>query len=162
MQVFWQSTWKGGLDTDSAGVSGYAHVPPRLADGRPSALIDPGSVGNLCGDVWARGVARAAALNQQSPSFERRPRPLRVCGVGQGTQSCEFDCKLPIAFKQLDGSTVSLGHITTPTVGDSELPGLLGLTALRKNRAILDFNKMTLHLFRPRRLRHPVVFAARN
>jgi len=36
------------------------HSQTRLADGRPSLLIDPGSVGNLCGENWARSVAAAA------------------------------------------------------------------------------------------------------
>ena len=72
-----------------------------------------------------------------------------MSGVGQGTQACNYDCKLPVAFKQLDGRTVSMGFITTPTVQSSELPGLLGLTALRKNRAILDFQKMELYLCGP-------------
>ena len=138
-------------DDDDGGstIAPLFYVQTRLADGRPSLLIDPGSVGTFSGDAGAKGVAQAATNNHQTPLYERRPIPLRVSGVGQGTQSCEFDCKLPIAFKQLDGSTVSLGHITMPTVGDSELPGLLGLTALRKNRAVLDFDNMTLHFCGP-------------
>jgi hypothetical protein len=36
------------------------HIQTRLADGRPSIIIDPGSVGNLCGDKWAREVAKTA------------------------------------------------------------------------------------------------------
>jgi hypothetical protein len=133
----------------STEVAPLFHVQTRLADGRPSLLIDPGSVGNLSGDLWAKGVAQAAARRGYVPSYERRPRPLKVSGVGQGTQACNYDCKLPVAFKQLNGSTVSMGHITTPTVQGSELPGLLGLTALRKNRAILDFQKMELYFCGP-------------
>jgi len=136
-------------DGTSITVAPLFHVQTRLADGHPSLLIDPGSVGNLSGDAWAKGVAQAAARNGQTPSYERRPRPLRVSGVGQGTQACNFDCKLPVAFKQLDGTTVSMGHITTPTVNGSELPGLLGLTALRKNRAILDLHNMELYFGGP-------------
>ena len=130
-------------------ITSLFHVQTRLADGRPSLLIDPGSVGNLSGDAWAKGVAQAAARNGHTPSYEKRPRPLRVSGVGQGTQACNYDCKLPVAFKQLDGRTVSMGFITTPTVQSSELPGLLGLTALRKNRAVLDFQKMELYFAGP-------------
>ena len=64
---------------------------------------------------------------------------------------CHYDCKLPIAFKQANGSTtqVSLGHITTPSVSNSELPGLLGLQALRHNRAILDMNTLKLYFLGP-------------
>ena len=37
----------------------------------------------------------------------------------------------------------------TPTVSKSDLPGLLGLAALTKNRGILDFNTMELHFCGP-------------
>jgi hypothetical protein len=131
-----------------------------LADGRPSLLIDPGSVGNLCGDNWAKEVAKAAARNGQKPSYEKRSRPLKVSGVGSGTQACVYDCKLPVAFRRVGPSgglqpeagvrpPVSVGHITTPTVSYSDLPGLLGLTALRKSRAIFDFNTLQLHFCGP-------------
>ena len=72
-----------------------------------------------------------------------------MSGVGQGSQSCQYDCKLPVALHKLDGQAVSIGEITTPTVSNSELPGPLGLTALRKNRAVLDFEKMQLFFLGP-------------
>ena len=36
-----------------------------------------------------------------------------------------------------------------PSVPDSDLPGLLGLTALRKNRAILDLHTMRIYFAGP-------------
>ena len=41
------------------------------------------------------------------------------------------------------------GKINRPTVNNSELPGLLGLTALRKNRAVLDLNTLQVHFLGP-------------
>ena len=38
-----------------------------------------------------------------------------------------------------------MGKVIIPTVSGSDLPGLLGLAALRKNRGILDLNTMDLH-----------------
>ena len=125
------------------------HIQTRLADGRPALIIDPGSVGNLCGDKWARELATAAARNGHHPSYEKRGRPLRVSGVGSGSQMCEFDCKLPVALRTLNGNATSIGLLTTPTVLGSDLPGLLGLNALRKNRAVLDFQTLTLHFCGP-------------
>ena len=124
------------------------HVQTRLPDGRPSLLVDPGSVGNLCGDVWAKSVAEAAHRHGHNPSYNKRNRPLRVQGVGNGAQSCNYDCTLPIALKQKDKS-VAMGKLLIPTVSGSDLPGLLGLAALRKNRGILDFNTMDLHFCGP-------------
>ena len=34
------------------------HFQTRLADGRQALIVDAGSVGNLCGDAWAREVAK--------------------------------------------------------------------------------------------------------
>ena len=125
------------------------HIRTRLADGRPSITIDPGSVGNLCGDKWAKEVARAAAQNHHKPTYEKRPRPLTVSGVGHGSQECHYDCKLPVALQQTEGRGSVLGSLTAPAVANSDLPGLLGLNALRKNRAILDFSTLRLHFCGP-------------
>ena len=35
------------------------HSETRLPDGRPSLLIDPGSVANLCWDKWAQEFAKS-------------------------------------------------------------------------------------------------------
>jgi len=44
---------------------------------------------------------------------------------------------------------VTHGTVTTATVPNSDLPGLLGLAALRNNRAILDFNSLKLYFLGP-------------
>ena len=129
--------------------SPYFHIHTRLADGRPSIIIDPGSVGNLCGDQWAKEVARAAALNGCNPSYTPRPRPLKVSGVGNGSQECHYDCTLPIALREAGTDTANKGNLTIPAVHKSELPGLLGLQSLRQNRAVLDFNTLKLYFCGP-------------
>ena len=125
------------------------HMQTRLRDGRPALLIDPGSVGNLCGSDWATEVAKAAARNGKTPSYEKRAQPLDVSGVGKGSEKCVYDCKLPIALKQADTDQVTHGNVTIPTVKGSALPGLLGLKSMRENRAILDLVKMELHFLGP-------------
>ena len=119
-----------------------------LQIGRPSLIIDPESVGNLCGDRRAKTVAQAAARSGKYPTYEKRTKPLNVSGVGHGSQSARYECKLPISLKQVDGQTVSSGTVTAPAVADSDLPGALGLPALRKNKAIIDFSttKCTLRV----------------
>jgi len=42
-----------------------------------------------------------------------------------------------------------MGKLVIPSVSKSELPGLLGLAALRKNRAILDFSTLELYFCGP-------------
>ena len=125
------------------------HSQTQLLDGRKSLLIDPGSVGNLCGDKWAKEMAQEAARNGRKPSYTKRQRPLKVSGVGNGAQACQYDCMLPVAFRQEEEQQPREGHISIPTVSGSELPGLLGLTALRKNRAILDLHTMKMYFAGP-------------
>ena len=134
-------------ECDESGEPTY-HARIRLADGRPSIVIDPGSVSNLCGDEWAREVATVAAQHGQTPTYEKRQQPLKVSGVGNGTQECHFDCSLPVALRQTDNGQVG-GHLTIPAVHRSKLPGLLGLTTLKKNRAILDLNTLKLYFCGP-------------
>ena len=75
------------------------HIQTRLSDGWPALMVDPGSVGNLCGDAWARGVAAVAHHNGHQPKYTKPSRPLRVQGVGNGAQVCAYDCTLPIALR---------------------------------------------------------------
>ena len=122
------------------------HALTRLADGRPSLLIDPGSVGNLCGEAWARSVSYAAKQVGKTSIYRRRPRVLNVRGVGPKGAECTHDLTLPISMRTLGGQTVSPGTFVTPAIQGSDVPGLLGLASLRSNRAVLDCNTMQLHL----------------
>ena len=82
-------------EEEDAGASYYSsdhfHIASQLPDGRLCITIDPGSVGNLGGDRVARQVAIASSRKGLKPSYERRARPLKVSGVGHGTQECVFD-----------------------------------------------------------------------
>ena len=124
-------------------------IQTTLSDGRPSIIVDPGSVGNLCGDKWAKHVAMLAKRNGHRPSYNERPRPLEVCGVGNGSQSCHYDCTLPVAIQPENTSETNIGDLRVPAVANSDLPGLLGLTALKKNRAVLDFTTLKLYFCGP-------------
>ena len=85
-----------------------------------------------------------AMAHGRQPQQKRRDRPLNVSGVGNGSQSCTHNCTLPIAMTKIDG-THSCGMFTLPTVGKSQLPGLLGLQSMRDRNAILDMNTLQLH-----------------
>ena len=102
-----------------------------LADGGLALFIDPGYVGDLCGGKLAKTVAQATARNGHDPSFDRRTRPVNASGVGLGMQQAGYDCKLPVPFKKFDVRTIFQGLMHVPSVGNADLPGLLGLTALR-------------------------------
>ena len=86
-----------------------------------------------------------AQSNGRNLVHRRRERALQVSGVGNGSQRCNYDCDLPIAIRPRGQNRLQNGILKVPAVQDSDLPGLMGLTALRKNRAILDFNTQTLY-----------------
>ena len=85
------------------------HIQTRLPEGRPALIVDPGSVGNLCGDKWAKEVAIAASRSGHRPSYQKRARPLQVSGVGNGAQSCSYDCRLPIGLRHTGSQRISFG-----------------------------------------------------
>ena len=124
------------------------HLNTRLADGRPAIIIDPGSVWDLSGDQWAKGIAVNCSKHGYKPTYEQRSTPLNVSGVGNGSQQCNFDAHLPIALKTMTGE-VRVGDMNTPTISESDLPGLMGLTAMEKNRAVLDVNTKRLYFLGP-------------
>ena len=86
-----------------------------------------------------------AKANGQKPVHKLRERALQVSGVGNGSQQCHYDCDLPVALRPKGQDKLQSGVLHVPAVSDSDLPGLMGLTALKSNRAILDFNTLTLY-----------------
>ena len=63
-------------------------------------------------------------------------------------KQCPYDCHLPVALKNTRGEKRT-GILHTPTVLKSQLPGLLGLNALKRNRAVLDINTNKLYFLGP-------------
>ncbi len=69
-----------------------------------------------------------------------------VGGVGKSPQLVEYESNVPIAFRKIgDINEVQQGTIHVPTLSKSQVPGLLGLNALRKMKAIVDFDKNILY-----------------
>ena len=124
------------------------HTETQLPSGEPAILIDPGSVGNLAGDKWGKAIASVSVQNGRLPEQKKRDRPLHVSGVGNGTQECQFNVKLPVAFEQ-DNGTHTGGTFHVPLVPNSDLPGLLGLQSMRERRTLLDMNTLKIHFLGP-------------
>ena len=123
------------------------HAETRLLEGQ-GILIDPGSVANLSGDKWGLDVAKLAMNNGRQPKQTKRDRPLRVSGVGHGSEICSHNVILPVCLKRMDG-TFQTGNFETPSVAHSELPGLMGLTSLTNRRAVIDFVTKQMHFLGP-------------
>jgi len=130
-----ERTWQP-QPSSSSSTAAY-HTETRLANGSLGLLVDPGSVCNLAGGDWTVDVAKASIRNGRKPDQKVRDRPLRVSGVGSGSQQATHNVVLPIALAQTNGEVTS-GTFETPSVTGSSLPGLLGLSSMRDRRAILD------------------------
>jgi len=120
------------------------HTETRMADGTLGILVDPGSMGNLGGGPWTGSVAQAAQQHGRKPSQTKRDRPLRVSGVGNGSQTANYNVTLPVCLEKMDGQFTS-GTFETPAITDSHIPGLLGLNSLSSRRAVLDMHTRRLH-----------------
>ena len=54
-----------------------------------------------------------------------------------------------MAFKRANADESAVGTMTTPTIANSVIPGLLGLQSLRKNRGSLDLNTLKIYFAGP-------------
>jgi len=124
------------------------HTETRLQDGTQGILIDPGSIGNLAGDSWVVECCTAGRANGRYSKQVKRDRPLRVSGVGEGSQEAKYNVIVPVCMKRADGSVCS-GTFETPAVKNSPLPSLLGLASLTNRRAVLDLQKKMLYFLGP-------------
>ena len=123
------------------------HTETRLQSGH-GLIVDIGSIGNLGGDEFARDVAACAMENGRRPSQTKRGRPLRVSGVGHGSDVATHNVSLPIAVKSVTGDC-SAGTFDMPTVKNSKLPGLLGLNSLTSRRAVIDCATRKMYFLGP-------------
>ena len=121
------------------------HAATQLPNGRLSWIIDPGAWQNLIGAVLAKKIAQACIKAGLTPTEAKRQAPLVVAGVGNGTQQADYDVTFPLALTDRDDDT-GLHNITAPVVegAGENLPGLLGLSSLERNRAILDCGRRLL------------------
>jgi hypothetical protein len=118
--------------------SGTYHTSTQLTDGRLSVIVDPGAWTNLVGRTLARKAAERAIANGFKPQQKKMNQTLKVAGVGNGTQDCNWKIEVPIAIPHENGAFPH--QLSSPIVeGDGEnLPGLLGLDSIERNRGILD------------------------
>ena len=112
------------------------HAEVQLPNGRIGVMLDIGSVGNLAGEKWVLQLARKALEHGRRPEQIKRGRPLAVCGVGTGSQSCTHNCHIPCVIESDEGYIK--GMYKCPLVPGSDLPALLGLESLSNSRAIID------------------------
>ena len=132
MYTYWPSLSLGN-------VQAMYHMSTRLTDGRHGLLIDPGAWSNLVGERWVTEVAYKAQSNGYKPKQNKMEHPFEVQGVGTGTNEAKWEAQLPIAVSDDNGVT-RLHEYHAPTVSGpgSELPALLGLESMSKQKGVLE------------------------
>ena len=78
-----------------------------------------------------------AGLGQQIKQT-KRPKQLKVSGVGKHHEVATHDVHVPITLMAYDGRAVT-GSFEAAVIDSSKLPALLGLKTMIDQRAILDF-----------------------
>ncbi len=109
-----------------------------MPDGTLSVIVDIGAWTNLCGRKLARAIAAKAIAAGYQPEQWKMQTPLTIMGVGNGTQGCTWETRLPYPID--DGEDVDLHHFETPTVEGTgeDLPGLLGLRSIRSKEGVVE------------------------
>ena len=101
-------------------------------------LVDCGALGNLSGDAQIYRIAqRAMDMAGLETKYAPMPNALTVEGVGQGSQTCVQMACVPIAH-----STGEQGTYQAPIIPNSNVPSLLGLATMEKQKVILDLHGM--------------------
>ena len=104
--------------------------------------MDPGAWSNLVGETWAIEMAKKAIESGHRPNQAKLETPLNVAGVGNGTNSAEWEVHLPIAIDvQGDGTRIS--EFRAPSVGGpgKDLPALLGLGSMSRQHGVLEMTE---------------------
>jgi hypothetical protein len=95
-------------------------------------------------------MAEKAIKSGNIVSQGKLPKPMKVAGVGNGTNKAEWEVKVPIALTDFEGN-VTLNEYQVPVVSDEgrELPALLGLQSMARQNAVLEMNPGNEHLTLP-------------
>ena len=107
-----------------------------LNEGEIGLMPDTGAHDDLSGSIWARAQATSAIEAGFQPSQLQMAKPKVISGVGHGSQKAEFELTLPIGITDTHGQSF-VEQFVAPCVGESALPGLMGIRSLKDNDALM-------------------------
>lgn len=88
--------------------NGYDYGKTALADGTIPCLVDCAAHANVAGKEALMQLAEAAARHGRETKSKPLENPLKVSGVGDGTQDCPWERRVPVAVPTADGKAVPL------------------------------------------------------
>lgn len=119
---------------------------------RCSLLIDTESPTNLMSDSSHKELEEACKhYGIAEPKHRKRDKPLRVGGIGSGTQQDDFDATFSIGISQRiqDTAYPKFAEFAGPVLPNSEVPGIIGQSSLKQNRVILDCFNLRMYTIGP-------------
>lgn len=122
--------------------TGFYDGKTELKSGRPAALIDPGAWTSAAGEDNIKALASKAKSCGYSARNELMETPLKICGVGDCVQTCNFQSKISVAIPTETGDA-SISELETPIIGGSgkHLSIILGLKSMSARRTILEMEE---------------------
>jgi hypothetical protein len=132
----WFPWWK----EDPLATEQFLLASTALTDGRSALLVDVGAWGGLAGENWMLRQSALAIAAGYKPTQKKLEAPIKVSGVGNGSQEVEWEITTPITITAADGDEeeAELGDYTAPIIPGSNVPGLWGLKSIRDKRGLLD------------------------
>ena len=121
--------------------------------GQVSLLIDTGSPTNIMSSMFHDELQEAAqAHGVKGPQKRQRKQPLRIGGIGSGTQQADEDAKFNIGINQRLNryeSVLNFAEFAAPVLPNSDIPGIIGQNSLKQNRVILDCFNLRMYTIGP-------------
>jgi len=104
-------------------------------------LVDPVAWSNLAREIWVQKMAHKAVKHGFHVAQGKFAKPMKVAGVGNGTNLAEWEVRVPIALHDIFDN-VTLHEYQVPVVSGSgrELPALLGLQSMASMNGVLEMS----------------------
>ena len=90
----WQVEGQGNTGQETQEEKCYHGLMTNLPDGRQGLLVDPGAWSNFAGETWILKMARKAVDVGLKVSETRMAQPLKLAGVGAGSNSAEREIQV--------------------------------------------------------------------
>ena len=117
------------------------HSTVRLSAEREGVVVDTAAVTSIAGDAWVGRSKKLAEQYGHGTSITPLARPFGIEGVGKGSNDVTKQAVVPIAL-----ASGVVGAYTANMVEHSNIPALLGLEPLIKQRTLLDLQNGKLIL----------------
>jgi hypothetical protein len=138
------SQWFGFPWWVTGSMSCSYHTAVQLPGLHEGLMVDTGAIDNLTGDGIVGRLTKLLKTINRTVIMKPLAKILGVSGVGQNSSECSMSATVYGVLA--DGSQMTF---TAPVISNSEVPALLGLQSLQRQRAVVDTTNRKLYLMGP-------------